>query len=536
MVARDHGVGKVGTAGSTIPLLWRSRVQYAGVGYACGLLGQVASHMLFVRPAEITSIWLPGGLIMAFLICRPLGRWPYLLSGFVLGGVCAFALRSGMVFFPLLGYLWLSACMAAGAAMFKLTPGQVSMFPTISHLVRFLLYVVVGVSCACASGFIGVVSMIRDDVALPRLWVLSTTAYAVAFLLITPLVVDLIRSRFPPWRDIRRQVIGFALLCVGLWILSLLAWHAVPSNLSSVPLALFAPIPLLMLAAIQFGRLGPSVGLIVTFLPAIVIATRLDKLDTFEVGLVNSYIMQLWTLASGVLVHALAIQARQRTDILQRLFVASEENKGLAARLMLSQEEQSIRLSRDLHDGVNQKLTFFSIALSALKLRSPVELHPPIEELTTEVRGLIDEVREISRSLHPAALEHAGIAAALEDLIKTIEGKWEGEIDLRFDIDPDADALTGEDALCFYRVAQEAIRNAVQHSGARQMKVMLMARCNRWRLRVSDNGRGFAPEGVHVSSGLGLLSMRERVKSADGRLYVRSRPGLGTSITMEMRT
>jgi two-component system sensor histidine kinase UhpB len=217
------------------------------------------------------------------------------------------------------------------------------------------------------------------------------------------------------------------------------------------------------------------------------------------------------------------------------LLVASEENKGLAARLILSQEEQSIRLSRDLHDGVNQKLTFFSIALSALKLRSPVELHPPIEELTTGVRGLIDEVREISRSLHPAVLEHAGIAAALDDLIRMIEGKWEGEIDLRFDIDPDADALTGEDALCFYRVAQEAIRNAVQHSGARQMKVILVARRNRWRLRVSDNGRGFAPDGVHVSSGLGLLSMRERVKSADGRLYVRSRPGLGTSVTMEMR-
>ncbi|TWI03840.1 signal transduction histidine kinase [Luteimonas cucumeris] len=517
------------------PDLMRSRLGATGVGYACGLLGQVASHALFVRPAEITSIWLPGGLVMAFLICRPPGRWPYLLAGFVLGGVCAFALRSGMVVIPLLGYLWLSACMAAGAATVKLVPGQVTMFPTISHLVRFFLYVVVGVSCACASGFIGVVSLIRDDVAMPRLWVLSTTAYAVAFMLITPLAVDLIRSRFPPWRDIGRQVIGFALFSIGLWILSILAWHAVPSNLSSVPLALFAPIPLLMLAAFQFGRFGPSVGLIIAFLPAIVIATRLDKADTFEVGLVNSYIMQLWTLACGVLVHALAIQARQRNDILQRLSVTSEENKSLAARLMLSQEEQSIRLSRELHDGVNQKLTFFSIALSALKLRSPVELHPPIEELTTGVRGLIDEVREISHSLHPAALEHAGLAGALDDLVRMIDGKWEGEIALMVEIDPDANPLTGENALCFYRVAQEAIRNAVQHSGARGMKIMLVARSNRWRLRVSDNGRGFAPDGVNVRSGLGLLSMRERVKSADGRLYIRSRPEFGTSITVEMR-
>jgi len=520
---------------SRIPEPWRSRIGSAGVGYACGLLGQMASHLLFVRPAEITSIWIPGGLVMAFLVCRPLKSWPYLLSGFVVGGVCAFVLRSGMVVIPLVGYLWLSACIAAGAVMVRLVPGQETMFPTISHLVRFFLYVVVGVSCACASGFVAVVSLIRDDVALPRLWVLSTTAFAVGFMLLTPLVVELIRSRFLPWHGIRRQVIGFALFSIGLWILPVLAWHAVPSNLSSIPLALFASIPLLMLAAFHFGRFGPSVGLVIAFFPAIVIATRLDKPHTFDVGLVNSYIMQLWTLASGVLVHALAIQARQRNDILQRLLVTSEENRSLAARLMLSQEEQSIRLSRELHDGVNQKLTSFSIALSALKRRSPRELHPPIDELTDGVRGLIDEVREISHSLHPAALEHAGIAGALDDLVRMIAGKWEGEIVLRLDIDPDAELLRGEDALCFYRVAQEAIRNAVQHSGAGGMKVVLVARNNRWRLRVSDDGRGFAPDRVDVRSGLGLLSMRERVKSADGRLCIRSSPGSGTSVTVEIQ-
>lgn len=535
MSARDTVAGKWVRGGSRVPGLWRSRVQGVGVGYACGLLGQVASHALFVRPAEITSIWIPGGLIMAFLICRPHRLWPYLLSGFIVGGVCAFALRSGMVGIPLLGYLWLAACMAAGAATFKLVPGEKVIFPTISHLVRFFLCVVVGVSCACSTGFIGVVALIRNDVSLPRLWILSTTAFAVGFMLVTPLGVDLLRSRFPPWRDIRKHVMGFALFSVGLWSLSILAWLAVPSNLSSVPLALFAPSPLLLLAAFHFGRFGPSVGLIVAFLPAIVVAIELDKMDTFEIGLVNSYVMQLWTLAASFLVHALAIQSRQRNEILHRLLVTSEENKSLAARLLQSQEELSIRISRELHDGVNQKLTFFSIALSALKLRSPPELRPPIDELATGVRGLIDEVRDISHSLHPAVLEHAGVAGALDELVRVIEGKWEGEIALRFDVDPDADALEGEGALCLYRVAQEAIRNAIQHSGARGIKVVLLARGNRWRLRVSDNGRGFAPNDVYPHSGLGLLSMRERVRQADGRLSIRSRRGLGTSVTVEMR-
>lgn len=534
MDVRGTTAGNAGSSRQVAPGPEQSRLRAAGVGYACGLLGQLASHALFVRPAEITSIWIPGGLIMAFLICRPTRLWFFLMSGFIAGGVCAFALRSGMIAIPLLGYLWISLCMVAGAALLERSPGQGTMFQTVGQLVRFFLYVVIGVSAGCSSVFTAVVSLIRDDISMPRLWMLSATAFAAGFMLVTPLAVDLLRSQLPPWRDIRKQVIGFATLSIGLWILSILAWHAAPSNLSSIPLVLFAPIPLLMLAAFQFGRFGPSVGLVMAFFPAIVVAIRLDKAHTFEHGLVNSYIMQLWTLASGVLVHALAIQSRQRSDMLQRLSASSDENRSLAARLMQSQEEQSIRIARELHDGVNQKLTFFSIALSAMKRRSPANLHPAIDEIEHGVRGLIDEVRGISHSLHPAVLEHVGIAGALDDLVKVIEGKWQGEISLRFDVDPDMGPLERERALCLYRVAQEAVSNAVQHSGASGMKVELVARRDRWRLRVSDNGQGFAPLEAGSRSGLGLQSMKERVKSADGRMYIRSRPGLGTSVTVEM--
>ncbi|WP_176520176.1 sensor histidine kinase [Pseudoxanthomonas wuyuanensis] len=515
---------------------WRSRLAAIGIGFACGLAGQVASHALLVKPAEITSIWIPGGLILAYLVCRPVQSWLLLLSGFTAGGVLAFALRSGvgMVVLPAVGYLWISACIAAGAAAIKLGPRQRVMFPTIGHLARFFLIVVAGVSVACSSGFVGVVAMMRDDISLPRLWMLGTTAFAVGFMLVTPLMVELQRAKFPPWRDVRKQVVGFFLFSVGLWMISALAWHAAPSNLSNIPLALFVPIPLLMLAAFQFGTFGPSVGLVVAFLPAMIVAIRLDRVDTFELGHVNSYIMQLWTLAAGVLVHALAIQARQRTDILHRLSVTSEENRSLAARLMQSQEEQSIRISRELHDGVNQKLTFFSIALSSIRQRSPEDLHAPVDEVTAGIRELIDEVRNISHSLHPSVLEHAGIGGAIDDLVRVIEGRWGGEIALRIEIDPALDELEGERALCMYRVAQESIRNAIEHSGASAMKIVLSAADGRWRLRVSDNGRGFVLKEVAMHSGLGLVSMKERVQLVRGKLHIRSRPGRGTSVTMEL--
>lgn len=511
-------------------------VKLLGIGFACGLLGQLASHILFVRPAEITSIWIPGGLMLGFLACRPLRHWPVLLVGFILGGVSVFVLRSGMLFYPFIGYVWLTICVAAGAAMIKLPPGQRSMFPTVGHLARFFLYIVVGASMAMACGFVGIVSLMRDDVSLPRLWFLSTTAFAVGFMLVTPLVVELHRTRIPPWREIHKPFVGFLVFSLGLWLVSLFVWNVVPTNLSSIPLVLFAPVPLLMLAAFQFGKFGPTVGLIVAFSPAIIFAVRLDRHDTFEIGFVNSYIMQLWTLAAGVLVHALSIQARQRDEILQRLSAKSAENKNLAARVMQSQEEQSMRLSRELHDGVNQKLTFFSIALSSIRQRSPPELQAPIQEVATGIRDLIEEVRDISHSLHPAVLEHTGIAGAIDDLVRIIEGRWGGEIVLRIEVDADQEKLRGERALCIYRLAQEAIRNAIEHSGASAIKVMLTAHRGRWRLRVSDNGRGFVPGESVMRTGLGLLSMRERVQSVGGMLHIRSRPGKGTSISMEVGT
>lgn len=520
---------------STRPRHW-PRLIGAGIGFFCGLAGQMLSHALLVKPAEITSIWAPGGLVLAALITRPIRLWPSILAGFVAGGVLAFAIRTGMVLPPFLGYLWISLCLAAGACAIRPTKNQSSMFPTIKHLIRFFLIIVVGVSVACSTGFVAVVALIRSDISLPRLWMLGTAAFAVGFMLLTPLAVDLQKSRTPLRAGIQRHALGFVLLSAGLWLTSIIAWHAAPSNLSSIPLVLFAPIPLLMLAAFQFGTLGPSVGLLVAFVPAIIVSTRLDKSDTFDIGFVNSYIMQLWALAAGILVHALSIQSRQRDDVVHRLMMKNKENRNLAARLIRSQEEQSIRISRELHDEVNQKLTFYSIVLSSLKSKLPIEAHPDIDEIATSIRTLIGEVRHISHSLHPAVLEHVGLSGALDELVRSIESHWNGTILMEITVDPSSSPIDGERALCMYRVAQESVRNAIEHSDAETIKIAVSAKRGLWNLEVSDDGQGFEPDSMHGSTGLGLLSMRERVASVGGTLTVKSRIGVGTSIIVELAT
>ncbi|MGY1459431.1 ATP-binding protein [Luteimonas sp. A534] len=510
----------------------------AAGGFLAGLAGQVLAHVLLVEPAEITAIWVPGGLLLAFLVLRPPRAWPAFVAGFIAGGTLAFSIRNGMVLVPFVGYLWISACIVSGAHMVRVPPGQQDMLPTIRDLGRFVVVIVIGVSSSCALGFVGLVGLIRDDVPLPRLWMLSSAAYAVGFMLITPLAVGIARSGLPPWRGIRSSALTFLLLTVILWVVSILVWHGVPANVSSLPLLLFAPVPLLMLAAFQFGRLGPSMGLAVAFIPAIIISVALDRVDMFETDLINSYIMQMWALASGVLVHALAIQARERNEMLERLLAQGKKNRSLAARIIQNQEEQSVRISRELHDGVNQKLTLYSIALSTVAGRVPAEVRPTLEDMRRSIRELMDEVRNISHNLHPAVLEHAGLPGGIDELARSAEGCWGGTVLVRSQIDPSATRLGPEQTLCMYRVAQESVRNAMEHSGADVISIVLLARGAQWRLHLTDNGCGFDVDAASAASagrGLGLVSMKERVTAVDGRFRIRSRPGKGTCVSVELR-
>lgn len=519
-----------GGVSAPAPARWRS----AACGFVTALATQVVSHALLVYRTEITPIWLPGAFLLAYLLVVPSRRWPAFVSGFVLGGVTAFYLHSGMLLVPLVGYCWLSGCIVAGACMLKAPLRRRGMFPGIADLMRFILVMVVGTSVACAVGFVGLVSLIRDDVALPRLWLLSMSAYAVAFMLVTPLLVEVARLRLAPWREIRPRVLQFLLLTTLLWTVSVAMWHAVPSNLSSIPLILFAPVPLLVLAAFQFGSVGPSLGLVVAFVPAIIFSVLLDRSDTSESVFLNTYVMQMWALAAGVLVHALAIQARQRQAMAERLIQRGIENRSLAARIIHSQEEAGARIARELHDNVCQKLSLHSVALSTLARDLPDGARAGLDDVRRSIRGLMDEIRGISRSLHPPVLEHVGLAQGIEDLARSVDDAWDGVVLVRSRIDPAAAALSPDQRLCMYRIAQESLRNAIEHSGATAIRVSLVAVRHAWRLSVVDNGNGFDVGSAGGAGGMGLPGMRERATVAGGVFRMRSVPGRGTCVAVEI--
>jgi PAS domain S-box-containing protein len=216
-------------------------------------------------------------------------------------------------------------------------------------------------------------------------------------------------------------------------------------------------------------------------------------------------------------------------DITERV----ESEAKLAAlrdRLTRVQDDERARIARELHDDLGQRLALLTIQLSELEQAS-LDVAPSLAEQLETSRKLSEEIcaeaNLLSHRLHPSRLTHIGLTNALSRLCD--EFAQQGSMDIEFHHD-EIPELPSEVTTCLYRVAQEAIRNAEKHSGSRRVRVELAVRSDSVRLRVSDSGRGFAATSVESGTGLGLVSMAERVRSVGGAFSVQSEVNRGTRI------
>jgi two-component system sensor histidine kinase UhpB len=213
----------------------------------------------------------------------------------------------------------------------------------------------------------------------------------------------------------------------------------------------------------------------------------------------------------------------------RRMLERLEAERRRAASIALSaQEEERARVARDLHDEVNQSLTGLLLRLEALRDRATPELARELAEVKGLANQAMQELLTLARALRPTALDDLGLKAALSALVDElgrksgIEAGFEGTGELA-DVPMDVQLVT-------YRVAQEALSNATQHSEAEQIYVQLSRDAEGIELEVTDDGRGFTFE--EATRGLGLGGMRERALLVGGELSVESRPENGTSVRL----
>jgi PAS domain S-box-containing protein len=206
----------------------------------------------------------------------------------------------------------------------------------------------------------------------------------------------------------------------------------------------------------------------------------------------------------------------------------------LAGRLIVAQEEERKHIARELHDDLNQQVAALAIGLGKIERQLP-ELSGPARDHLTKLEDrateLSERIRRLSHELHSSTLEHVGLAEALQ--LHCSEFSDQQGIAVSLGIDGDIEPLSPDVALCLYRVAQEALRNVFRHSGAKSAEVRLAANGEGIEMRVADRGRGFNLEEAS-KRGLGLVSMEERVRLLGGILEIKSRPGYGTELRVQV--
>lgn len=224
------------------------------------------------------------------------------------------------------------------------------------------------------------------------------------------------------------------------------------------------------------------------------------------------------------------------TDITQRkraeaeLRRRNEQIREMASKLLTAQEEERRHISRELHDDIVQKIAAMAIGMSRIKNQLSDAGQPLAEEMggvQQRIFGLADDIRRLSHRLHPAVLEHAGLMAALKSFTEEFSNA-EG-LAVMLEVPEGRNVIPREVGVCVYRVVQEWLRNIAKHAQEKSAEVNLSIADNKLHLVIKDHGQGFDVDRAR-GSGLGMVSIEERVRLCQGTVEITSRLGHGTTL------
>jgi signal transduction histidine kinase len=203
--------------------------------------------------------------------------------------------------------------------------------------------------------------------------------------------------------------------------------------------------------------------------------------------------------------------------------------------LIKAQEDERARVARELHDDISQQLASLSLHLQRVKHSPPASAAELVEEVGAAIQQTTDiaaDVQALSHGLHSSKLKILGLTVAAAGLCEELSDRQGVEID--FHSENISKTLPPEISLCLFRVLQEALQNAIKHSGSRRFRVVLKGQVDDVELTVQDSGVGFDPQEAVRGRGLGLTSMKERVRLVDGQLSIHSEVGRGTTIQVRV--
>ena len=329
-----------------------------------------------------------------------------------------------------------------------------------------------------------------------------------------PALTSLMR-RQPVWLA---SMIPLLLALVMGWVDAVTGWE--------VSLFIFYALPIIL--AVWWA--GTLAGLCISLLCGLVWWLANESMNPYETTMGYAWALINREFYFGVVVFAVtAVRKKQDADAAQIQIL--EERRRLEQDIVAVSEHEQQRIGQDLHDGLCQHLAAIGCAarvlaedLQAQKLseaRDAVMIEESIQQAVLEARNL-------ARGIFPVHVDRSGLAAALMDLGKMMSRLTGTAIVVKDCVDVPVDAP--EVSMHLYRIAQEAVANAVRHSGATEITITMKLADDELELRVEDNGRGMPPHSRNRGEGMGLRTMRYRAQALRARLAVGQRPEGGTFV------
>jgi len=202
----------------------------------------------------------------------------------------------------------------------------------------------------------------------------------------------------------------------------------------------------------------------------------------------------------------------------------------MTRKLIDAQEKERARIGRELHDDINQRIALLSVEIGDLQ-ENPVELKKHLDEFQGRMKEISNDVQALSHDLHSSKLEYLGVVRGIRSWCREFAERYGMTIDFTGDVSRTVPVELG---LTLLRVTQEALFNSMKYSGVRRAEVRLLEGSNEIHLIISDSGTGFDTEEAERGKGLGLTSMRERVRLVNGRISIQSKQMEGTRIEVHL--
>lgn len=523
-------------------------------------LGSKIGFALTFQPHPVSTLWPPNSILFAaLLLSRPRSWWLLLLAAFP--AHLLVQLNADIPMSMILCW-FVSNCTEAviGASVLRYLTKSKVRFDNTHHV---SLFIVAALLAPFLTSFLDAALVMLNQFGESPYWTVFRMRFfsnVLASLTLVPLIVTW--SSVDPsllQRASWKRYCEGAFLAIGVLIVGLVSFISQTTGPDTRPALLYLPLPLLLWAAIRFGpRASSSVLLVVSvfqiwgaihgFGP---FATQSAEMNALSVQLFLILAsMPLMFLAALIKererAQAAAFQEGERLELAldaaqeasqalgdsqQKLHQSHNQVRKLLGRLIDVQEAERRRISRELHDDLNQKIATLSISISRLKRKIPMqdgELITELDQLRETANGLTNEVRRLSHQLHPAVLEHLGLVKALESYIASFTD--EERIDVQLTSEIGEERIPFQTSICLYRVAVEALRNVARHSGADSAAVMLKKVREDLELEVSDSGKGFDVETFKQEGGLGLISVEERLRLLQGSCEIHSAPDRGTTL------